>query len=125
MALEEEFDELQQLFAQKDLLYEPRRPSSGRFLELLLAKRKNMKIKIYQETGHHLPHIHVDYGKLHHVASYAIQSGERIDGNLPKQYDADVSSWLERNREKVLVVWRELQEGSNPRLVVSELAGVA
>ncbi|ATC86219.1 DUF4160 domain-containing protein [Pseudoalteromonas arctica] len=39
-----------------------------------------MKIKIYQEKGHHLPHIHIDYGRQQHAASYAIETGERIEG---------------------------------------------
>lgn len=62
MNLDEEFYELQKLFAQKDLLAEKRRSSGGGFMEILLVKRQNMKIKIYQEKGHQLPHIHIDYG---------------------------------------------------------------
>ncbi|EEV4272102.1 TPA: DUF4160 domain-containing protein, partial [Escherichia coli] len=51
MNLDEEFYELQKLFAQKDLLTEKRRSSGGGFMEILLVKRQNMKIKIYQEKG--------------------------------------------------------------------------
>lgn len=109
MNLDEEFYELQRLFAQKDLLTEKRRSSGGGFMEILLVKRQNMKIKIYQEKGHQLPHIHIDYGKQSHAASYAIQSGDRIEGDLPKKYDSDVSSWLGRNRDKILEIWNALQ----------------
>lgn len=123
MNLEEEFDELQRLFAQKDLLTEPRRPSRNGFMEILLVKRKNMKIKIYQEKGHHLPHIHIDYGRQQHAASYAIETGVRIEGSLPKKYDSDVSSWLERNRDKVLEIWNALQSGTQHEPLLSELAG--
>lgn len=123
MSLEEEFDELQRLFAQKDLLTEPRKSSGSGFMEILLAKRKNMKIKIYQERGHHLPHIHIDYGKQRHAASYAIESGERIEGDLSKKYDSDVSSWLDRNRDKVLEIWNALQAGTQHEPLLAELAG--
>lgn len=123
MSLEEEFDELQRLFAQKDLLTEPRKSSGSGFMEILLAKRKNMKIKIYQEKGHHLPHIHIDYGKQRHAASYAIESGERIEGDLSKKYDSDVSSWLDRNRDKVLEIWNALQVGTQHEPLLAELAG--
>ncbi|MGJ7462075.1 DUF4160 domain-containing protein [Halomonas sp. MA07-2] len=123
MSLDEEFDELQRLFAQKDLLTEPRRPAGNGFMEVLLAKRKNMKIKIYQERGHSLPHIHIDYGRQHHAASYAIESGERIEGNLSKKYDSDVSSWLERNREKLLKIWNALQAGTPHEPLMAELSG--
>ena len=92
-------------------------------MEILLVKRKNMKIKIYQEKGHHLPHIHIDYGKQRHAASYAIETGERIEGWLSKKYDSDVSSWLDRNRDKVLEIWNALQAGTQHEPLVAELAG--
>lgn len=123
MSLKEEFDELQKLFAQKDLLTEPRRRSRSGIMEILLAKRKNMKIKIYQEKGHHLPHIHIDYGRQQHAASCAIETGERIEGDLSKKYDNDVSNWLERNRNKVLEIWNSLQEGIPHEPLLAELAG--
>lgn len=123
MSLEEEFEELQRLFAQKDLLTEPRRSSRSGFMEILLVKRKNMKIKIYQEKGHHLPHIHIDYGRQQHAASYAIETGERIEGDLSKKYDNDVSNWLEQNRDKVLEIWNSLQAGMPHEPLLAELAG--
>jgi len=123
MNLDKEFDELQRLFAQKDMVTQPRRSARNGFMEILLAKRKNMKIKIYQEKGHYLPHIHIDYGKHRHVASYAILSGERIEGSLSKKYDSDVSNWLERNREKVIEIWNSLQAGVSHEYLLAELAG--
>lgn len=123
MNLDEEFYELQRLFAQKDLLTEKRRSSGGGFMEILLVKRQKMKIKIYQEKGHQLPHIHIDYGKQTHAASYAIQSGDRIEGNLSKKYDSDVSSWLGRNRDKILEIWNALQVGAPYEPLIAELTG--
>jgi hypothetical protein len=37
MSLDEEFKELQRLFAQKDDITQPRRPSKSDFMEILLA----------------------------------------------------------------------------------------
>lgn len=123
MSLVEEFNKLQRLFAQEDLLNESL-PSSGTgFMKILLAKRKNMKIKIYQEKGHTLPHFHIDYGGQHHTASYAIESGERIEGDLSKKYDRDVSIWLKRNRDKLLEIWKSLQTGVPHEHILAELAG--
>lgn len=51
MSLDKQFDELQRLFAQKDLLTEPRRSSGNGFMEILLVKRKNMKIKFTKKKG--------------------------------------------------------------------------
>lgn len=123
MILDEEFKELQRLFAQKDLLTSPRGSGRGKFMEILLVKRQKMKIKIYQEKGHCLPHIHIDYGRQQHAASYAIESGERIEGSLSRKYDSDISNWLKRNREKVLKIWNALQDGKAHEPLVVELAG--
>ncbi|OHY99665.1 hypothetical protein BC443_08285 [Salinicola sp. MIT1003] len=82
-----------------------------------------MKIKIYQEKRHPLPHIHIDYGKQQHAASYSIESGERIEGSLPKKYDRDVSDWLVRNREKILMIWTSLQAGMPHEPLIIKLAG--
>jgi len=82
-----------------------------------------MKFKIYQEKGHQLPHIHIDYGRQQHAASYAIETGERIEGNLSKKYDTDVSNWLDQNRDKVLAIWNDLQAGMPHELLLAELAG--
>lgn len=123
MALEEEFSELQRLLAQRDLITEPRKSSSSGFIELLLAKRKNIKYKMYQERGHSMPHIHIDYGRMNHAASYAIETGERLEGNLPKEYDSDVSSWLSRNQGKLIELWKSLQDGEDPSPLVGELQG--
>jgi hypothetical protein len=47
-------------------------------LELLVIKLQNIKIKIYQESHHSTPHIHIDYGKHTHTASYSIADGVAI-----------------------------------------------
>jgi hypothetical protein len=87
MELKEELESLQNRLAQIDLLTRPSsRPSSG-FTELLLVKLQDLKIKIYQERGHALPHVHIDYGKTHHIASFSISPAERIEGSLSKKYD--------------------------------------
>jgi hypothetical protein len=125
MRLKTELEELQRLFAQTDLLTEPRRSSNSSRMELLLVRRKNMKIKMYQEAGHALPHIHIDYGNQHHAASYSVDSGLRIVGDLPAKYDGDVSSWLERNRSKLLELWNSLQDGKQYEHLLAELSGDA
>lgn len=121
MNLNEEYNQLQQQFAYIDLFTKPRIKSASGMLEVLLIKKQNMKIKIYQEQSHHMPHIHIDYGNEHHVASYSIDTGERLDGNLPKKYDKYVVDWIETNREKVTKIWNELQFGNSVDSFVTEL----
>jgi hypothetical protein len=125
MRLISEAEELQRLFAQTDLLTEPRHSSNPGRMEILLVKRKNMKIKMYQEAHHGLPHIHIDYGKQSHTASYAIDSGLRLEGNLPRKYDNDLSGWLMQHRPKLLNIWNLLQKGEPHEHLLAELGADA
>lgn len=80
-------------------------------LEQLLLKKGEIKLKMYQEKGHGKPHFHVDYGQDIHTASYAIETGERIEGSLHRKYDRVVREWTAKNREKLMNVWNALQKG--------------
>jgi hypothetical protein len=114
MLLEPELTELQRQLAQIDLLTKPRRRAQPDFIELLLLKLRHLKIKIYQETGHQIPHVHVDYGREHHVASYSIIDGRRLAGTLDRKYDREVVSWITKYRTQLLEVWSTAQAGQNP-----------
>ena len=63
MELESELLELQRQLAQIDLLTSTTRRGNRDALGLLLLKRGKLKFKMYQEPGHHLPRIHIDYGR--------------------------------------------------------------
>ena len=91
---------------------------------LPLVTLQNVKIKIYQESGHKMPHIHIDYGRRKHVASFSIETGERIiKGTLSPKYDPDIRDWLSKHKDKVLTVLREMQAGRDPRSLIKELQG--
>jgi hypothetical protein len=113
---------LQSDLAQVDLLTRPSL-SSGDFVEFLILKRDNLKLKIYQEPGHSLPHIHVDYGKTPHAASYGIDPAVRLVGNLSNKYDRSVLAWINGNRPALLAIWQALQIGADPAPLVIALQG--
>ncbi len=50
-----EAEELQRLFAQTDSMTESSHSSNPGRTEILLAKRKNMKLKMHREACHSLP----------------------------------------------------------------------
>ena len=68
---------------------------------------------MYQEPNHGRPQFHVDYGKDNHTASYAVDDGERLDGNLPSKYDKAITRWADANRDQLLSTWNDLQSGSD------------
>jgi hypothetical protein len=67
---------------------------------------------MYQEKGHAMPHFHVDYGSQSHTASYAIRTGDRIEGTLAKKYDRTIRNWTQINKESLLATWNALQSGA-------------
>jgi Domain of unknown function (DUF4160) len=94
-------------------------------LELLLLKFQNLKLKIYQERGHAMPHIHVDYGKQHHAASYSIDPAARLEGTLHRKYDDSVISWVQQHKDTLFKIWTALQAGAALSTLVAELHGDA
>lgn len=102
----------------------PRKGVPSGILEALLLKREQLKLKMYQENGHARPHFHVDYGTQNHAASYAIDTGERIEGDLHCKYDKAIVSWVGNNRDALLKTWGALQSGRSQLEFVVALSGL-
>ena len=88
-------------------------------MELKVFTLQPMKLKIYQEKKHPMSHLHIDYGKNNHAASYSIQKGTRIEGGLPNKYDKKVTAWILKNQVLLLEIWDEIQQGKKDKYEVS------
>ena len=71
----------------------------------LLVRRDPLRIRMYKEIQHARPHIHIDYGKKRHIASYALDTGERLAGNLDIRYDKAISTWIAQSHERLFNIW--------------------
>lgn len=100
--------------------------SSGKAAHTLL-ELKNMKIKMYGDEPHLSPHVHIDYGgKNNHVASFEVATGKILNGTLfHRKHTKDVTSFLSKHKEELLMIWRVLQSGRDPRILILELKGEA
>lgn len=125
MELTSDIEELQKDFAQVDLRTTPSRSSRTGYTSFLLLKRGNLKFKMYQESGHSLPHIHIDYGRQNHAASYSIDPPSRLVGDLDRKYDRSVTEWITSRKDNLLKAWVVVQAGGNPEALSIELAGDA
>lgn len=125
MDLADELEELQRDLAQVDLLTTPSSSGQAGSISFLLLKRGDLKFKMYQESGHGLPHIHIDYGRHKHAASYCIDPPNRLAGNLDRKYDRSVTEWISSRKEKLLAAWALVQSGGDPEPLTLELAGDA
>lgn len=108
--MEEELENLQNYFALVDLM--TRNGRSG-LIEVLIKELQPLRIRMEQDINHKIPHIHIDYGKIKHIASYSIQSGEKLAGNLDNKYDKIVKEWVTKNQKKLFQIWDEIQRGDN------------
>jgi hypothetical protein len=88
------------------------RTQSGSLYKLLVAKHQ-IKLKMYQETGHSRAHFHVDYGPTNHAAVFAVDTGERIEGSLDRKYDKAITAWTIANKRALLAIWHALQSGES------------
>ena len=69
------------------------------------------------------PHILIAYGPEFHVASYAINNGDRLAGNLASKYDREVKTWIGDHGPKLLQVWNLTQTGNDAQTLICELKG--
>jgi hypothetical protein len=88
-----------------------------------LLKLRKLKIKMYQETNHPSPHLHIDYGREHHVATYSIEQPQRLAGNLHRKYDRVVVEWITKNCDTLLKLWATVQAGNDPSPFIKEFTG--
>ena len=58
---------------------------------------------------HHLPHIHAIYAG--DEAVFGIESGDVIDGQLPRRQTRFVQAWIELRRDELLADWSLAVEG--------------
>lgn len=52
---------------------------------------------------HHLPHIHATYSG--DEAVFAIETGEVLDGTLPRRQTRLVQAWVEIHRDELIADW--------------------
>jgi hypothetical protein len=78
---------------------------------------------------HSRPHVHADYGRERHAASFCIETGERITpkslAGKYRRHDTAIKSYLLTHEDKLLAIWREIRLGKDPKPLIEELQGDA
>ncbi|THD81063.1 DUF4160 domain-containing protein [Aliigemmobacter aestuarii] len=90
------------------------RPSSSSGIEFLVKKLEPLQIRMDGDRNHGRAHVHINYLKQYHVASYAIDDGTRLAGNLSSKYDRVIKTWIADNRKVLLELWHKVQSGESP-----------
>lgn len=58
----------------------------------------------YNNSKHHLPHIHILYQDFEAV--FSIEEGSIIEGKMPAKQRKIVEAWIELRREELLADWK-------------------
>ena len=91
------------------------------YQKFLVLKLQDIKVKMYQEKGHSKPHLHIDYGKNPHIASYSIPDGKRLSGSLDRKYDLKVQQWIDKNSKVLLELWNTVQMGDKAEHLLAQI----
>lgn len=82
----------------------------------VISRFYGVVIKMYfKQSEHNPPHIHAIYGE--YVGAIDIQTGEMLEGDLPRRALQMVQEWTSKHKEELMRIW-ETQEFINlPPLV--------
>lgn len=108
--LQKETEELKSSIELIELLSDQYKSGKSLLLEHLIKKFVNVKVKMYQEH-HNLPHVHINIGSDNHIASIAIDNQAILAGSIEKKYEKEVLNWVKKNKENLLIVWNNMQQG--------------
>jgi hypothetical protein len=91
------------------------------FMELLVLRFEKIAIRIDGSRNHACPHIHVDYRRERHTASYSIDNGKRLAGDLETYYDNKVRKFITKTKIELRSLWDMLRTEQIADDVICEL----
>lgn len=119
-ALQRSLSTLQDQMATLDMM---REPGQGDGMELLLKKHLLLVLKMDGNRNHQRAHLHLDYHRRKHMASYAVDNGELLAGD--GSYSSVVQPWIARHRLDLVRVWNSIRGGGADPVIVARLQGSA
>ncbi len=70
----------------------------------VISRFYGVVIKMYfRQSEHNPPHFHAIYGE--YIGAIDIQTGEMLEGDLPKRALKMVQEWTEQHKEALLEIW--------------------
>lgn len=81
----------------------------------VISRFYGVVIKMYfRQAEHNPPHIHAIYGE--YVGIIDIQTGEMLEGDLPKRALSMVQEWTSQHKDALLKIWNTQQFVTLPPL---------
>jgi hypothetical protein len=97
-------------------------PESERSLiRLVVARLEELEIRMDGSKNHARGHVHIKYKKDGHRASYAIDDGLRLAGELPRYYDRVIREWIIENHWTSVQEGKRVQKGKTSRVITRKI----
>ena len=91
-----------------------RQPDNSIEFLVRIYDRRKLAIRIDSSKNHKRPHLHIDIDGKHHVTTIAIDTGEKLAGELQNKILKLIQDWIIENKETLLNIWNEVQSGKRP-----------
>ena len=105
-------EQLKKLFwLLKGVDYERLSESDRYVIRFIVARLEELEIRMDGNRNHARGHVHIKYKKDGHKASYAIDDGSRLAGELPRYYDHVIKDWIVENQKQLKALWTGVQQG--------------
>lgn len=102
-----ELDELQLLLCSADpLTYD------NNSTKALIIRLEHTVIRMRGDNNHQRPHFHIEY-KQEYDASYAIDTLERLAGDMPTKYEKKLLEWAAQHQDLLHRFWNTLKAGNS------------
>ncbi len=105
-------DELQLLLS----LQEPQPSASN--IKAQLYRLERTVVRMRRESNHQRPHFHIEYKKEYN-ASYAIDTLEKLAGEMPSKYERPILNWASMNLQLLKSAWEQLQSGGSIQEIIA------
>lgn len=88
------------------------------------ATSGKLKVRIDNRKNHKRPHLHIDFNGQIHAASFAIDDGDKLVGDIPPWLRKIITVWIILNQEVLRNIWNEIQNGTSPEQLQSNLSDI-
>jgi hypothetical protein len=91
------------------------------YIKFLVTKTRKLSFRMDGDKRHQRPHVHIGYGREPRAASYAIDDGTRLAGDLNNEYDHAARQWISSHRKRLRKLWKSAQAGRDGSAIVAAI----
>ncbi|MBO5615122.1 MAG: DUF4160 domain-containing protein [Prevotella sp.] len=96
----------------------------GRFISFYIddirVRRRKIKVTMQPDPNHGRAHVHLD-NREYHDASFAVDTGEMLEGNCDRETQGIVKDWIRKHRRDLQQLWNTTKAGGRHEPIVDKI----